>query len=246
MALFTISDLHLSQNSATDKSMEVFGKRWHDYVTRLKKNWTALISDKDTVVLAGDISWALSAEEAVEDFLFLESLPGKKIVGKGNHDFWWQTMRKLDAFKEKNKLSSISFLYNNAFLVEDFIVCGTRGWFYDPSCDNIPADTDFNKIIARETVRLRLSLDEACKLKEENPDKEILVFLHFPVIWSGKASEEILAVLKEYNIRRVYYGHIHGSYETPSTFDAEGIHFCITSADFLHFTPILVAKKPIL
>lgn len=243
MALFTISDLHLSLNSTTDKSMEVFGKRWRDYVAKLEKNWRTLVSENDTVILAGDISWALSSDEAVEDFRFLESLPGQKIIGKGNHDFWWQTMSKLKAFKEKNGFSSVSFLYNNAYAVEDFIVCGTRGWFYDPACDNIPAETDFAKIVARETVRLRLSLDEAKKLQAISPEKEILVFLHFPVVWAGKSSEELLAVLKEYGVRRCYYGHIHGTYDMVGDFEAEGIRFCITSADFLHFTPLFIPKE---
>ena len=213
MSVFAISDLHLSLNSATNKSMEVFGRRWQGYVEKLEKNWRALVNEEDTVILAGDISWAISAEEAREDFQFLHELPGKKIVGKGNHDFWWQTMNKLSAFKEQNGFSDISFLYNNAFTVEDFIVAGTRGWFYDPSCDNIPEETDFQKIVARETVRLRLSLDEAVKLKSVSPEKEILAFLHFPVIWAEKCSDEILTVLKEYGIRRCFYGHIHGSYD---------------------------------
>ena len=242
MSVFAISDLHLSLNSATDKSMEVFGKRWQDYVKKLERNWHALVNENDTVILAGDFSWALTIDEAAEDFRFLNRLPGKKILGKGNHDFWWQTMRKLTAFKEKNGLSDIAFLHNNAFVVEDFIIAGTRGWFYDPSCDNIPAETDFKKIVARETIRLRFSLDEAVKLKEQYPEKEILVFLHFPAVWSGKNSDEILAVLKEYGIRRCYYGHIHGSYDTEGDFEAEGIRFFITSADFLHFTPKIIHK----
>jgi predicted phosphohydrolase len=242
MSVFAISDLHLSLNSSTNKSMEVFGRRWQGYVNKLENNWRALVSEEDTVILAGDISWALSTEEAKEDFRFLHELPGKKIIGKGNHDFWWQTMNKLNKFKEKNALASISFLYNNAFVAEDFIVCGTRGWFYDPACDNIPAETDFAKIIARETVRLRMSLDAAVKLKAEHPEKEILVFLHFPAVWAGKSSEEILAVLKEYGVRRCFYGHIHGSYDMLGNFEAEGIRFTITSADFLHFTPLFIAK----
>ncbi len=246
MSVFAISDLHLSLCDATDKSMEVFGKRWQNYVEKLEKNWRALVSEDDTVILAGDISWALSTEEAIPDFRFLESLPGKKIIGKGNHDFWWQTMSKLTAFKEANGLSSISFLYNNAFLVEDFIIAGTRGWFYDPACDNIPPETDFKKIVSRETVRLRLSLDEAVKLKEEHPDKELTVFLHFPAVWAGKASGEILAVLREYGVKTCYFGHIHGNYELPSDFEEEGIHFSITSADFLRFVPKLIPKRQIL
>lgn len=246
MSVFAISDLHLSLNCATDKSMEVFGRRWQGYVKKLESNWRALVGEHDTVILAGDISWALSIDEAVDDFLFLHSLPGKKIIAKGNHDFWWQTMNKLTAFKEKHNLTDISFLYNNAYVVEDFIIAGTRGWFYDPSCDNIPAETDFKKIVARETVRLRLSLDEAVKLKAIHPEKEIIAFLHFPAVWAGKNADEILDVLKEYNIRRCFYGHIHGSYDVQGDFDAEGIRFSITSADFLHFTPKIVYKTEIL
>ncbi len=242
MSVFAISDLHLSLNGKTDKSMEVFGKRWQGYTAKLERAWRALVTEKDTVILAGDISWALSTEEAEEDMRFLNALPGKKIVGKGNHDFWWQTMSKLSAFKEKNALDSISFLYNNAYVVEDFIVAGTRGWFYDASCDNIPEETDFEKIVARESVRLRLSLDEAVKLKTLYPEKEILAFLHFPAVWAGKRSEEILAVLKEYGIRRVFYGHIHGPYDAEGDFEADGIRFSITSADFLHFTPKIIHK----
>lgn len=246
MSVFTISDLHLSLSTSTGKSMEVFGRRWQGYVEKLEKNWRALVGENDTVILAGDISWALSCTEAIEDFRFLNALPGKKIVGKGNHDFWWQTMRKLMAFKEENGFSTISFLYNNAIVVEDFIVCGTRGWFYDSSCDNIPPETDFEKIIAREVIRLRLSLDAARMLKEQNPEKEILVFLHFPAVWANKTCEQILSVLKEYNIRRCYFGHIHSSYEIPGNFVADGIEFHITSADFLHFIPQIVHKTRVL
>ena len=246
MAIYTIADLHLSINDQTNKSMEVFGSRWNGYVEKLEQHWKNTIQENDTVIIPGDISWALTLEEATQDLCFLHSLPGIKIIGKGNHDFWWQTMSKLMAFKEKNNLSSISFLYNNAYVVEDFIIAGTRGWFYDPSCDNIPAETDFKKIVARETVRLRLSLDEAVKLKALYPEKEILAFLHFPAIWMGKIADEILNVLKEYGIRRCYYGHVHGSYDVEGDFDAEGIRFSVTSADFLHFTPKIIYKAELL
>ena len=112
MSVFAISDLHLSLNSSTNKSMEVFGRRWQGYVNKLENNWRALVSEEDTVILAGDISWALSTEEAKEDFRFLHELPGKKIIGKGNHDFWWQTMNKLSAFKEQNGFSDIYIKYD--------------------------------------------------------------------------------------------------------------------------------------
>ena len=161
MSVFTIADLHLSLNASTNKSMDVFGRRWQGYTEKLEKNWRAVVTDDDTVILPGDISWALSTEEAVADFAFLHSLPGKKLVGKGNHDFWWQTMRKLTAFTEAHHFDSISFLFNNAFPVENLIVTGTRGWFYDSSCDNIPPDTDFKKITEREAGRLALKIGRA-------------------------------------------------------------------------------------
>ncbi len=242
MSVFAISDLHLSLNESTNKSMDVFGRRWQDYVQKLEKNWRAVVTDADTVIVPGDISWALSTEEALADFSFLNSLPGKKLVGKGNHDFWWQTMRKLTAFTEANHFDTVSFLYNNAFLVEDLIVTGTRGWFYDPSCDHIPPETDFKKICAREVGRLAMGLDEAKKLQKEHPESEIAVFLHFPVSWGGKTLEELMDLLISYEIRRCYFGHIHGSYDMPMEFEEKGVHFSLISADFLNFVPKIVQK----
>lgn len=243
MAVFVISDLHLSLNESTNKSMEVFGKRWQDYVGRLEKNWRAVVKETDTIIIPGDISWALTTEESAADFHFIESLPGKKIIGKGNHDFWWQTMKKLEEFKAREGMDTISFLYNNAYVVEDFIICGTRGWFYDPSCDNIPKETDFEKIMAREAGRLQMSLAEAKKLSSQHPEKEILVFLHFPVFWADKCAEEMLTVLKQFHIRRCFFGHIHGNYDQLTEFEYDGIHFSLISADFLHFIPKIIGKN---
>ena len=129
MAVFTIADLHLSTNSSTNKSMEVFGQRWANYVTRLEENWRRVVRDDDYVIVPGDVSWALSLEEAREDLRFLSSLPGRIILGKGNHDFWWSTMRKLEGLLQEENIQNISFLFNNAIECEDFIVAGSRGWF---------------------------------------------------------------------------------------------------------------------
>ena len=242
MAVFAISDLHLSLNENTNKSMEVFGKRWHNYIEKIEKNWRLIVGENDTVIIPGDISWALTTDEAVKDFAFLNRLPGKKLIGKGNHDFWWQTMRKLKVFTEGNGFDTIEFLYNNAFEVENFIVCGTRGWFYDTACDNIPAGTDFSKIMAREAIRLDMSLKEAKKLLLSSPEKELIVFLHFPIVWGGKVADELLSVLKEHGVTRVYFGHIHGSYDMPTDFIYDGVHFTLISADFLSFIPKIVQK----
>ena len=240
MSLYTIADLHLSTLDETNKSMEVFGRSWADYMTRIENNWRHLITDEDTVVIPGDISWALSLEEAESDLRFLDSLPGKKILGKGNHDFWWATMRKHEAFFEKNGIKSISFLFNNAHQTKDFIIAGTRGWYNDEDAANAPDNADFLKLTCRENLRLRASLEQARKLQELSPEKEIIVFMHFPPFWNGKASEGLIETLKEYEIKRLYFGHIHGNYSVPPHFNYEGIEMHIISADYLKFVPQLI------
>lgn len=243
MSVFTIADLHLSTEAATDKSMEVFGHRWQDYTNRIEKNWRRLISDDDTVVIPGDISWALSLSESLSDLKFIDSLPGKKILGKGNHDFWWCTMKKHKEFLEKNEIKTISFLFNNAHETEDFIIAGSRGWFHDENATGVPDNTDFDKLVKREGQRLTLSLSEAMKLKEASPEKEIIVFMHFPPVWNDKPSENIIATLKEFGIKRVYFGHIHGSYAVPQSFVYEDIKMHLISADFLEFVPKFIEKS---
>ena len=240
MALYTISDLHLSTLGSTNKSMEVFGRRWADYIRRIETNWRRLVTDGDTVVIPGDISWALSLEEAESDMKFIDSLPGKKILGKGNHDFWWCTMRKHEAFFERIGVKSISFLFNNAHETEEFIISGTRGWYNDEDAANSPDNADFEKLTNREALRLETSLREAARLKEASPFKEIVAFMHFPPFWNGKASEGLVLLLKKYGVRRVYYGHIHGNYTVEPSFVHDGIEMSIISADYLEFIPKIV------
>ena len=240
MAIFTIADLHLSTLDSTNKSMEVFGRRWTDYTLRLENNWSRLVSPSDTVVIPGDISWALSLEEAISDLKFIDSLPGKKILGKGNHDFWWCTMKKHREIFEKHNITSIDFLFNNAHQTEDIIIAGTRGWYYDEDAANAPDNSDFAKLTNREQLRLRTSLNAALDLRENSPNKEIVVFMHFPPFWNNKASENIINTLHEFDIKRVYYGHIHGNYTIPPSFEYEGIKMNIISADYLEFIPKIV------
>ena len=240
MSIFAIADLHLSTLDSTNKSMEVFGRRWTGYTEKLKSNWQRLVTDEDTVIIPGDISWALTLEEARSDLLFLDSLPGKKILGKGNHDFWWCTMKKHFEFFEKNAITTISFLYNNAYETDNFIIAGTRGWYHDEDASSAPDNTDFEKLTKRETLRLRASLNEALKIKDTCPHKEILVFTHFPPFWNGKESESIVRLLKEYGISRVYYGHIHGNYTVEPKFVHSGIEMNIISADYLGFIPKII------
>lgn len=242
MAIFTIADLHLSTLESTNKSMEVFGNRWTDYIKRLENNWKRLVTDADTVIIPGDISWALSLPEAKSDLKFLDSLPGKKILGKGNHDFWWCTMRKHEAFFEEIGIRTISFLFNNAWAVENLIIAGTRGWYHDEDAGNQPGNADFEKLTKREAQRLKTSLCSALKLKEEHPESEIVVFMHFPPFWNGKASENIISILKEFEIKRIYFGHIHGNYTIDPKFEYEGIEMSLISADYLSFTPKIVTR----
>ena len=240
MSLYTIADLHLSTFDKTNKSMEVFGKSWADYMARIENNWRHLITDDDTVIIPGDVSWALSLEEAESDLKFLDSLPGKKILGKGNHDFWWSTMSKHKAFFDAKEIKSISFLFNNAHEVDNFIIAGTRGWYNDEDAANAPDNTDFVKLTNRENLRLRTSLMAAKKLQESSPEKEIIVFMHFPPFWNGKASDGLISTLKEYGIKKVYFGHIHGNYIVDPHFMYDGIDMHIISADYLKFVPKIV------
>lgn len=243
MSIYTIADLHLSTFDQTNKSMEIFGKSWADYMTRIENNWRHLIGEDDTVIIPGDVSWALSLDEAESDMRFLDSLPGRKIIGKGNHDFWWSTMKKHEAFFEKNNIGSISFLFNNAHEVEDIIIAGTRGWYNDEDAVNAPDNADFEKLTNRENLRLKASLDAAKKLKEASPEKEIIAFMHFPPFWNGKASDGLISLLKEYGVKQVYFGHIHGNYTVPPHFSYEDIDMHIISADYLKFVPKHVITK---
>ncbi len=233
MSLFALSDTHLSLSN--DKPMDIFGNRWNDYAKKLDNGWRKVVTDKDTVVIAGDVSWGISLEEAKKDLLYIDSLPGNKIISKGNHDYWWSTLSKINTFFEENGITTIKVMHNNAFVVDKITVCGTRGWFSEGK--NAPREADYNKIVSREAGRLELSIKEALKLSRDN---ELVVFLHFPPVYKDYICTEILDVLHKYNIKRVYYGHIHGVYSLPRTINYDGIEFNITSADYLNFIPLLI------
>ena len=234
MALFVMADLHLSLSG--EKPMDIFGSRWQCHQEKIKSRWLSLINDKDTVVIPGDISWSMTLEDALEDLLFLNSLPGKKIISKGNHEYWWSTAAKINKFFCENKIDTIELLHNNALIAEDFAICGTRGWFTEA---NAPKDADYDKIVAREAGRLKRSLDMACLLDRE---KEKLVFLHFPPALEGFVCREIIDVLHEYGIKRCFFGHIHGKYNIPRSYDFEGIEMRLISSDFLDFYPYPIQK----
>ncbi len=239
MSLFVIADLHLSSNQS--KSMEIFGDRWKDYMSRLQKKWNSLVGPSDTVVLPGDISWALRLDDSKDDFRFLNDLNGQKLVGKGNHDFWFSTNTKVSSFWKSNGFHSLHVLYNNAYVTEDCIVCGTRGWFVEESQQQTKDPVDYSKIINREVLRLRISLEKAVLLqRDDSEEKPIIVFLHFPPVWNGFVCREIVNVLHEFHIKICYFGHIHGVYNVPASIRFEEIEFRFCSADYLQFTPIPV------
>ncbi len=228
MSLFVIGDLHLSLGE--DKPMDIFSG-WQDYVQRLEKNWKKIVTDNDTVVIAGDISWAMKLEQTYMDFKFIEDLPGKKIFLKGNHDYWWGTKNKIDNFLSANSLDTISILFNNSYVCGEYAVCGTRGWFLE---NDKPEDI---KVLNREVGRLVTSIESALKT-----EKEPVVFLHYPPVYGGNECKEIMDVLRKYSIKKCYYGHIHGTqnmrYATEGEYD--GIKFTLVSCDRVSFTPILV------
>ena len=243
MAIYTIADLHLSINDQTNKSMEVFGSRWNGYVEKLEQHWKNTIQENDTVIIPGDISWAMTLDEARNDFAFLNSLPGTKIIGKGNHDFWWATQAKIDAFFAENHFDTIRCLHNNAYLAEGLLICGSRGWYNYPDINSIPSGTDYEKIVRREAMRLEASLAYAEQSFPES-QAEKLVFLHFPPIFQGFRCEDILAVMKTHGVKRCFYGHIHGPNNFPQTFSDDGITFSLIAADQMEFIPRHVPFLP--
>lgn len=227
MSLFAIADTHLSLG--TDKPMDIF-KGWSGYVDKLKENWERAVTDSDTVVIAGDISWGMSLEGALEDFKFIDSLPGQKIILKGNHDYWWTTMKKMDTFLSQHDIKTIRFLHNNTLTVGNIAVCGSRGWFFDAE------ESADNKVLLREAGRLRTSINLA-----KETGLEPVVFLHYPPITQNMVCEDIYNVLLETGIKRCYYGHLHGPSMTRSINSVrDGIEFALISCDFLAFAPKLV------
>ena len=228
MSVYAIADLHLS--FGTDKPMDVF-KGWTNYTERIEKNWQKLITENDTVVIAGDISWAMDIKEINADFDFINRLNGKKIILKGNHDYWWTTKAKMDRYISDNGFNTISILHNNYFVADGIALCGSRGWFYDAESD---AD---KKILNREVGRLRMSIEPAIK-----DGYDPIVFLHYPPIYNNMECEEIMQVLKEYNIKKCFYGHIHGGNAAKKAFCGEkyGINFKLIACDSLGFMPLAV------
>ena len=225
MSLFVIGDTRLSLS--TDKPMDIFGG-WKNYMQRLEENWRSVVQPQDTVIIPGDVSWGVSLEQAKEDFLFLHRLPGKKILMKGNHDYWWTTRAKMESFLEENGLDSLSILHNNAVSVEGLSLCGSRGWMFEQGQEHD------KKIINREAGRIRASLQDAQRFGEQ----EKVLFLHYPPVFMQDSIPEFFEVMNQYGVRRCYYGHIH-SQGCRFAFQGEwcGVQLEMVSADYLRFMP---------
>ena len=231
MSLYTIGDTHLSLG--TNKPMDVFGGRWENYVQKLSEGFAEL-NDDDLTVLCGDITWGMTMEEALPDFKFIDALPGRKIILKGNHDYWWTTATKARSFFAKHDINTIDVMHNSSFEYDGVSICGTRGWFFDAEED---AD---KKVLLREAGRLRTSIEKGILLGGEP-----VVFLHYPPITQDRICPEIYDVLVGYKIKRCFYGHLH-SFATKCAFEGErdGINFSLISGDYLEFLPKLIEKQP--
>lgn len=243
MSVYAIADTHLS--GSVPKSMEKFGRRWTDYTAKIERRWRALVTDADAVVIPGDVSWAMNLAEAEADFRFLAALPGKKYIGKGNHDFWWTTVTKMRKFLDEREISGIEFLYNNACDVGAAILCGTRGWFLEEAQQNTVTPVDYEKLVNREAIRLELCLKEAERLQKlrrttDGAHVPIHVFLHFPPIYNSFRVQRFVELFHTYAIENVWYGHIHGNYTMPAQFTENGTTYHMIAADYLDFYPAKV------
>ncbi len=239
MAIFTMSDLHLSLD--TDKSMEVFGAGWMSYIKRIYENWHAAVKDTDTVLIGGDVSWAMHLADCKKDFEFINALPGSKLIFKGNHDFWWESISKMNSFLENSGFSTITFVNNNAFICEDSLIAGTRLW-------SLPGDSGFRdddeKIYLRELIRLELSLKHGEDLCRENgftPEKKICILHYPPFTRDHVLDNSVSQLLETYGITHCFYGHLH-SHSAKNAF--EGVHggiiYRLVSADHLEFMPVKI------
>lgn len=242
MSVFAVSDLHLPGGNVINKSMDMFGPRWHEHVSRIEKGWRSVVGDGDTVVVGGDISWAMTLDDARDDLLFLDSLPGKKIIFEGNHDYWWPTNAKLLKFFAENGITTVKLLRGTSYERDGIVICGTRGWFAEDSADmrtHAGDVVEHEKLVRREAGRLRTSIDAGLALTGGDP-APLRAFLHFPAAFGRETCEPILDVLRETRVPRVYFGHIHGFYDYARTFEAHSVSHCAMAADYLGFVPRLV------
>ena len=227
MALYAIGDLHLCLGAP--KPMDVFGGNWVGYMDKLKDG-LSVIGPEDTTVLLGDLSWALELSSARDDFAWIDQIPGKKIILKGNHDYWWSTASKFYKFCEENGFSNQWILNNNHYEYNGWAICGTRGWFFE---EERGSDHD-EKVFKRELIRLEASLQSAGDLPK-------IVFLHYPPLYKGYRCDEIIELLERYEVRQCFYGHLHGaSHGLAMEGLWNGVEYRLVAADKLNFQPYKV------
>lgn len=237
MAIYAIGDLHLSLG--TDKPMDVFGGNWDNYVMKIKDGFS-ILGEKDTCVICGDVTWGMSLESSLEDFKFIDALPGQKIILKGNHDYWWSTSAKIKSFFLKNDIKTVAILNNNCFVIDNTAVCGTRGWFYEEETNtvhkvNAAGSAHDKKIMSREILRLEASLKAATDAQEK------ICFLHYPPVFKNYICRDIIDMMNKYGVTSCWYGHIHGQgHRYAVTGDFKGISYHMVSADFVNFKPVKV------
>ena len=228
MSIYAIADLHLP--FGVNKPMDVFGSVWKDYTKKIYANWCDTVNPGDTVIIPGDLSWATYLKDAYRDFDFINKLPGKKIITKGNHDYFFTTMAKMGKFLEENKFDTIKILQNNFYFEEDVLITGTRGW------DICAGSEEDKKILNREGIRLEMSLLGA---KKAYPDKEIYVFMHYPPVLKDIKNNNVFTELFErYNVKKCYFGHLHSKgIQTAFNGEYNGTEYMLISADYLDFMP---------
>jgi predicted phosphohydrolase len=227
MALYAIGDLHLCLGA--EKPMDVFGGAWVGYMDKLREGFVK-VKPEDTVVLLGDLSWALDLDNAAADFAWINEIPGRKIILKGNHDYWWNTQTKFARFCKDHGFTDINILNNNSFEYDGWAICGTRGWFFE---EDRGSDHD-KKVFNRELIRLETSLKAAGDLPK-------MVFLHYPPLYKGYKCQEIIDLMHKYGVRRCFYGHLHGqSHGLAMEGLWDGIEYRLVSADYIGFVPFTV------
>lgn len=231
MSIYAISDLHLSFDE--NKPMYIFGTNWENHQEKIKQNWEQTVKQNDLVLLPGDFCWAMYLQEAYKSFDYLEKLPGKKLLLKGNHDYWWTTITKMRKYLKENNFNSIDFIYNNSYEFENYIICGTRGWLI------LENDEENKKILNREIERLKLSLEHA-KNNFNVEQKKIIVCMHYPPIKENTISQ-FIQIMKEYNVQICLYGHLHaGAHKEVKEGEIEAIDFKMVSCDYTNFKLIKI------
>lgn len=229
MAIYAISDLHLSFN--TNKPMDIFGENWKSYEERIKVNWNNLINENDLVLLPGDFSWSMYLQETIKDFEYLNELPGKKLLLKGNHDYWWTTLKSMRQFLEENDFKNIDFLHNNSFEYEGYIIAGTRGWTQSDSEED-------KRLVKRELLRLELSIQDG--IKKYGNDRPIIICMHYPPIVK-EIKSEFAKLIEKYNVKQCIYGHLHGNLQLGIIEgNINGIEYKMVSCDYTQFKPIKI------